>query len=279
MTEQTGNAVSFGSNKEAMNHILEEGQVHMNALFEYKSVIPNLIQVRGDSENKTDLYKQNLTVLDPQIQKMRSLEVLNDLIQETVSGFIGDMLQSETPTEEELTLLGRVLDVVLTLDYLKTWQAGLNNDFSMYRRAIQHVKKDYNMAEDEALRHFLINPNNIIKGLKQTLQKKCRGYERVMLCLAKQFADVFEANPEDHLQLRVSVLSIFLIDHMLSNADTVVKARKIIKFGKMGKLFKNYPRISLYKQLPFNVANYLKGCPNFSEIADNDTSGGLCAIL
>jgi hypothetical protein len=66
-----------------------------------------------------------------------------------------------------------LLDSGLLVDSLKTWQAGLNNDFSMYRRSISYVKKDYNMSDDEPLRNFLVTPGNIIKDFRKQLQVKC----------------------------------------------------------------------------------------------------------
>lgn len=263
-----------------MKHVIEEGQLHITMLYEYKSVISSLIQVKGDSENKKDLYKQNLAILNPQVQKMRALYTFNDLLQETIVSYTSNLLQqSEPPTEEQLDTVAKVLNVALSLDYLKTWQAGLNNDFSMYRRAIQHVKKDYNMSEDESLRHFLINPNNINAGVKNALQSNCAGYEKVMLHLIRFCTDTFDLDNENHLMLRVAVFSVFLIDPLLAEADMVGKAKKVIKFSKIGKTFKNNPRITLYNQLPFNVANYLKGCPNFNNISENDSAGTGCSIL
>lgn len=85
------------------------------------------------------------------------------------------MIKSDNLEEKTLTEFTKILDTVLILDYLKTWQAGLNNDFSMYRRAIQHVKKDYNMSDDEALRFFLVNTGNINKGVLKALQTNCAG--------------------------------------------------------------------------------------------------------
>lgn len=106
---------------------------------------------------------------------MRDLSSYYDMIVNATVGYMQNVIKNEQPpTEEQQKVLVQILDVFVVLDYLKTWQAGmncckfysfqgLNNDFSMYRRAIQHVKKDYNMSEDETLRFFLINTNNINK--------------------------------------------------------------------------------------------------------------------
>ncbi len=236
----------------------------MNAIFEYKSVIAQLVQVKGDSENKKELYKKNLTILFPQVQKMKDLSTFNELMTAAIVGYIQNILKAGPPKEQEQEVLLKVFDVVLTLDYLKTWQAGLNNDFSMYRRAIQHVRKDYNLNEDEDLRLFLINPNNINKGLKQALIDKCPQFEKVLARLIKYCADKFEKDNQNFQLLRVAVFSVYLIDGLLSDVDRLNKIKKVVKFARISKWFKSHPRVPLYKQLPFNVQNYLKGCPNFS---------------
>jgi hypothetical protein len=191
---------------DAIQSVIEQGKVHMENLFNYKSVINGLIQVKGDAENKKELYSKNLELLSPQVQKMRDLSTYTDTLMNTTVGYLSSMIKSEQPpTPEQLKTLVQVLDVFVILDYLKTWQAGLNNDFSMYRRAVQHVKKDYNMSEDENLRFFLINPNNINKGLKKALQEKVKGFEKVLVYLIKYCADEFEKDDQQSHYLRIAV--------------------------------------------------------------------------
>jgi len=48
----------------------------MNALFDYKSVVGALVQVKGDAENKKELYMKNLEVLDPQVERVRFFVIL-----------------------------------------------------------------------------------------------------------------------------------------------------------------------------------------------------------
>jgi len=266
------------SNENAMQNIVNVGQEHIQSLHGYKSSISGLVQVKGESENKKELYKENLEKLAPNIQKMRELAQFYELMLSTVVGYVENLLnQPDVPNQEQVTCLIEVLDTVIILDALKTWQMGLNNDFSMYRRAIQHVKKDYNMSEDEALRFFLITANNISKGLKNALQQKVNGYEKVLVYVIKCCADRFEAK-QDHQYLRVAVFCVSMIDSILSDPEKVNSIKKQIKMNKTQKLFLDHPRITLYKELPMNVANILKNCPNFTESAENDKGNG-CPLL
>jgi deoxyhypusine synthase len=129
------------------------------------------------------------------------------------------------------------------------------------------------MSEDEALRFFLITANNISKGLKNALQQKVNGYEKVLVYVIKCCADRFEQN-QDHQYLRVAVFCVSMIDSILGDAEKVAAIKKQIKLNKTQKLFIDYPRITLFKELPMNVANILKNCPNFTENAENEKGGG-----
>lgn len=263
---------------QAMERLVQDGKRHIEEIHGFKSAIGDLVQVKGDSENKKELYAKNLQLLDPNIQKMRSLSMYNDIMCQKMVGYVTHILKSQDgqPTKEQFETLLRVLDTVLILDYLKTWQAGLNNDFSMYRRAIQHVKKDYNMTEDETLRHFLISAHNMNKGLKKDLQDKVDGFEKVLVHVIKACCEHFEKNPQQHEYIRVAVFCVFLVDNTLANSDKLGNVKKHIKLGKTSKLFDNHPRVTMYKDLPMNVTNYLKGCPNFNETSQNDAKGFSC---
>ncbi|KAG2393106.1 hypothetical protein C9374_009683 [Naegleria lovaniensis] len=190
-TSQLGKAFKSDMNDlngvKAIERIITEGKRQIETIFGYKTAIGKLIQVRGDADNKKELYKQNLAILGPNIQIMRDLFQFNDVMRQHVVSFVNGFCKNNTtPNAEESKALIDVLDVVIILDYLKTWQAGLNNDFAMYRRAIQHVKKDYNMSEDETLRHFLVNPHNINKALKTSFTEDADGFEKVLSYLASE---------------------------------------------------------------------------------------------
>jgi hypothetical protein len=63
---------------------------------------------------------------------MRELAQYYELMLTTVVGYVENLLNSsEQPTAEQVTCMIDVLDTVVILDALKTWQMGLNNDFSM----------------------------------------------------------------------------------------------------------------------------------------------------
>ncbi|KAF0980707.1 hypothetical protein FDP41_013190 [Naegleria fowleri] len=281
-TSQLGKAFKNDMNElsgvKAIERIITEGKRQIETIFGYKTAIGKLIQVRGDADNKKELYKQNLAILGPNIQIMRDLFQFNDVMRQHVVSFVNGFCKNNTtPNAEESKALIDVLDVVIILDYLKTWQAGLNNDFAMYRRAIQHVKKDYNMSEDETLRHFLVNPHNINKALKTAFTEDADGFEKVLSYLASECNNRHEKEEKNEKYVRVAVCCIFLIDQLISDANKFNNMKKNMKFHKINKLFETNPKVSLHHELPLNVPNYLKSCPNFTKNADCDK--GVCTIL
>ncbi|KAL9643271.1 hypothetical protein ABK040_014727 [Willaertia magna] len=262
----------------AMERIIEEGKRQIQTIHAYKTAIGKLIQVRGDADNKKELYHQNLKILSPNIQVMRDLFQFNDIMKQHVVSFVNGFCKSNgLPGPEDCRALGDVLDVVIVLDYLKTWQAGLNNDFAMYRRAIQHVKKDYNMSEDETLRHFLVNPHIINKGLKSALSDDAEGFEKVLSFMAMDCHNKHEKEDKNEKFIRIIVCCIFLMDSLISDPTKFNNMKKNMKFSKVNKLLETNPKVTLYNELPLNVPNYMKSCPQFTKNADCDKGG--CIIL
>jgi len=177
--------------------------------------------------------------------------------------------------DKELIEIINALDAALTCDTLKTFQAGLNNDFSMYRRAVQIVKKDYNMSDDEPLRFFLISTGNIIKQLKADIHKQVPGYYKPLTQVVKFAASDFEKNNKNFQNIRVITLAIFLLDDDLVNHKVITHVKKHVKILKTQKLLEDNPRIEIYKGVPFNVESYIKKCLNFVSAKQG---GGLIGV-
>jgi len=250
-----------------LSHIVTDGQKHVVILHTYKSVIPELTQVKSDSENKKELYNENFSKLQPCIQKMRDVCNWNDQAQKELISYFQKLLE-KIDTEpladdlaEEIILS---LDTMLAVDYLKTWQAGLNNDFSMYRRAVQHVKKDYNMESDESLRTFLVTPNNIIRTLKKEVEKLKDTY-KIFVNVIKKSVEKYQKTPND-LYIRVIAFSLFLMDKEFLNPSNIGPIKKITKLKVVENLIEEHPKVSLYKDLTFNIENFKKISQTFLKI-------------
>jgi hypothetical protein len=145
----------------------------------------------------------------------------------------------------------------------------------MYRRAVQIVKKDYNMSDDEPLRFFLISTGNIIKQLKTDIHK-CTGYYKPLTHVVKYASTDFEKNPKNFKDIRVITLAVFLLDDDLINNKVIGYVKKHVKILKTQKMLEDNPKIEIYKGVPFNVETYIKKCLNFISAKQG---GGLLGIV
>jgi len=234
-----------------------EGRKLCKILHEYQSVIPKLIQVKGDDVDKDKLYNKNLELLDPQVQKMRDLFKFHEKMSTELISWFKSNVEKTSFSDKDLLEIVNALDAALTVDTLKTFQAGLNNDFSMYRRAVQIVKKDYNMSDDEPLRFFLISTGNIIKQLKTDIHK-CTGYYKPLTHVVKYASTDFEKNNKNYKDIRVITLAVFLLDDDLINNKVIGYVKKHVKILKTQKMLEDNPKIEIYKGVPFNVESYIK---------------------
>jgi len=216
-----------------------------------------------------------LELLDPQVQKMRDLfSFCEKMLAELVNWFKNNE-EKTSFQDKDLIEIVNALDAALTCDTLKTFQAGLNNDFSMYRRAVQIVKKDYNLSDDEPLRFFLISTGNIIKQLKTDIHK-CKGYYKPLAHVVKYASNDFEKNPKSYKNIRVITLAIFLLDEDLVNNKVISYVKKHVKILKTQKMLEDNPKIEIYKGVPFNVESYIKKCLNFISAKQG---GGLLGVV
>jgi len=363
-------------------------------IYSYKSVIPVLTQVKKGElspEKELELYKENYEKLYPQVQKMREVYLWFETILETLKEKLNSVkFQEEECKEEDLSQLTEILDSILVVDFLKAFQAGFNNDFSMYRRIVLQVKEDYDMVEDESLRGFLVNSNNMMKTMRKQFDS-LPNFHLLAVALIKYCTDKFEqtdangsssrrnrsnstiqqqqqqeqqGSSSGHIvtqvnlvsgmptsasvgdiagtansatsdgntttnstvnstadstttatsststitlkndaiikantinsnsttttittnsttstsnnnsstfiagndkYLRVIVLCIYFLDGVLLKPEIYNELKKKIKLSKTQKLFKEHPKINLYRELPFNVQNFIKNCGNFQK--------------
>eukprot|EP00761_Pharyngomonas_kirbyi_P014698 gb/GECH01014728.1/.p1 GENE.gb/GECH01014728.1/~~gb/GECH01014728.1/.p1 ORF type:complete len:256 (+),score=56.43 gb/GECH01014728.1/:1-768(+) len=248
--------------------ILEEGNELVDVIFNYKTDHSQLEQVKPGMTNKQAVYDQNLELLEPQVEKMRHLYKFYNEMLEQMSSWIKDESQSDFD-DDTLQKLAEVLDMVLCLDYVKTWQAGLNNDYSLYRRA----KTDQDLSSEEPLRMFLIYPSNIIKGFREQIEK-VDGYEKVIGQAIRYSYLKFREKPEDKF-IRVAAFGIYLLEPILDDNARYSSVKRLVKPKSLLHGLQNNNNVNLYGKLSFNVSIFLKNCPRFKERAHQRS----CTIL
>lgn len=239
-------------------------------LHRYKNISKDLPQVKADCEDKVAAYSQHLTVLEPSINRLRELLAFYDKTLAFLSSYYSQLVQDaargkEIP-DEKMIFLMKSLELMLRLDYLKTWQAALNNDFSCYKRAVQHVRKDYSVEDDKDLWFFLVNPSNINKGIKEEFEKKMPGFEVLIGHLMNWCMSQFDVASSDLLPLRTLMFSVFLIDAQLAIPEKSSRVKRIVKLHKVGRVFRDTPIMVVSPSTPelkFDATVFLRKCPNF----------------
>lgn len=240
-------------------------------LYSYQGAIPSLKKVTEDS-NKTEVYRQNLEILEPNINKMRNLytfyrDQLVPSTRQTIEQSKPQMEQDPNNTAQA-PVLSKLLDLVLRLDYMKTWQSQLNNDYSMYRRAMQLVRANNDASAENDLRTFFVMPSSVIIGIRTEVER-VEGYEMVLAGVINWTCDQIEAGQgsKDEL-LRGLVFSAYLLENLMDNEERMGRLKRRTKLSRMHRLLTANPSINLHQQLTFDTSVFLKkNCAKFLEKA------------
>lgn len=267
-----------------MEQIAAQGIEYVVMLNTYQGAIQNLKKVTEES-NKADVYKQNVEILEPNIIKMRNLfnYYQNELLPQTRKLFeqVGPQMEQDPNFSAQAPLLAQVMDAVLRLDYMKTWQSQLNNDYSMYRRAQQLVRATMDAASENDLRTFFVTPSSVIIGVRTEITR-VDGYENVLAGFINWAVGQLDAGNTDKEStqqlLRSLVFSIYLLEPIVDDIGRFDRWKRRIRLAAINRVLTANPSVPLYEQLLFDTAAFLKkSCPKFLEQLVLD--GKKCIIL
>ena len=157
-----------------------------SVLYTYRSIARALPTVSGDESQKKRMYSASFEVLDPAMDRVKQLiyfkeraitkwtTSLSHLIRaEVKQRSAGKDVVHEIPCEALHVQMLLTLDVLAVLDALKDTKAGLNNDFSTYKRAFQHVQADLGpLAEQKTTENNMLQPilashGSLLSALRQ----------------------------------------------------------------------------------------------------------------
>ncbi|OQR96397.1 p53 inducible protein [Achlya hypogyna] len=223
-------------------------------------------------------HAQVFRVLRPQ---MRQLKVLSDFCYETtvlLSSNVQKLTTQDACTrvvpDVLLAAFILVLDVLLKLNHLADIKAGLRNDFSVYKRACQHVRDDAAAAEVQVLQEFLGSTTHpkgfIFNSLRHNLHNVKRhvlaapqphtSFEGVLCLLLKHALRRLEKKlclVEDKFSyLRVLPYVLLVLDKDGQGRANTFKGSKA-KLDAVGKLLRRYPVVPLFADLTLAPAALL----------------------
>lgn len=174
----------------------------------------------------------------------------------------------------------KLIDILLKLDCLKDMKASLNNDFARFKRAIRAAANDVapRMAALESLQkelqQFINNqdPKKAKMWIYTTLRgeiKRVIGHEEVLVEVLEQATyslenHIYTTPDEKFRYMRVIPYLLMLIDGDAEDIKSVnVFKGKLFKIGPVQKLFKEYPVIPLYGDMPITTYFILSKAPHF----------------
>eukprot|EP00316_Scyphosphaera_apsteinii_P002202 CAMPEP_0119338162 /NCGR_PEP_ID=MMETSP1333-20130426/95505_1 /TAXON_ID=418940 /ORGANISM="Scyphosphaera apsteinii, Strain RCC1455" /LENGTH=286 /DNA_ID=CAMNT_0007349377 /DNA_START=30 /DNA_END=886 /DNA_ORIENTATION=+ len=213
-----------------LEQIEQQGNELCSTLYTYRSIARALPTVTGDDAHKRAMYSASFEVLHPYITRVKTLMFFKDDVIQKFCINLMLLVRSEgrkkaddgrVPCEGLMMQLISVLDVVVVLDSLKDTKACLNNDFSTYKRAFQHVRADVANAdqitqENNLLQPFLAHKEKLLFEMKQAVHK-VPGYDDVLAAMANLTLEYLEQGwymlpKEKHRLLRGSAYLVWLLD-------------------------------------------------------------------
>ncbi|KAJ3036755.1 Cytoplasmic FMR1-interacting protein 2 [Rhizophlyctis rosea] len=255
-----------------LNELLKEGQALLPILYSYRSTGRAIPQVQQDQTNKGEMYIRMYTVLRPLVARMRSFMEFRDRavarVVDVLTSLIPEIRDKDYfPTAQFLEALARVLDMFVMLDTIKNTKGSMNNDFSMYKRALPNLPSDM-VHEDETQMHnqlyfFLAQHDQFSAALKKSLNNLHTSYEDIIVDLLTLCADRLEKGvwtvPETKwMYLKAMAFGLYVLDG--EGEDHDITKRKKLKIDRFGKIFKQYPVVPLFGDMPIQLSSiYGKG--------------------
>ena len=281
-----GYALQFAEECKGMSEleaIEKRGADLVSMLYTYRSLARALPPVSGDEAHKKAMYAASYEVMHPYIERVKQLMYFRD---EVVSKWCSNLQlvvrveakkkadPSAIPCEGLLVQLLRVLDVLVVLDNLKDTKACLNNDFSTYKRAVQHCRSDIRDAEsvtqaNALLGPFLASKESMLSALKNAVFK-LPGADDTLTTMANTCIDCLEQGlyvlpAEKHRLLRGAAYTLWLLDGAPLGDRGGANAFKKINKARFGKFMKRSPVLPLYGDMHANLQHVLERCPNFGK--------------
>ncbi|KAH9268339.1 hypothetical protein BASA84_000253 [Batrachochytrium salamandrivorans] len=136
-----------------MQEVLAEGRQLIYTLYSFRSCGRAIPPVQAhDQGSKEHLYRRTYEILRPEIGRMIQLMTFRDkfiaVFTDTLASIIPDIRDREFfPSEAYLLMIANVLDLVVSLDSMKNMKGSMNNDLSMYKRAMSNFPKEQSESE------------------------------------------------------------------------------------------------------------------------------------
>ncbi|KAI8914667.1 cytoplasmic fragile-X interacting family-domain-containing protein [Gorgonomyces haynaldii] len=260
-----------------LNLILLEGRELVYSMYAFRSCGKAIPQVQSqDQTNKEQLYRISFQILRPEIGRMFQLMHFRDkfiqTLTETMTGVIADVRDREIfPSETFLLTLAHCFDLTVSIDAMKNFKGAMNNDLSMYKRAISFFPKEQSEQEQmqlPTLAFFIATQDQFAMDVKKAFATLNNVAEDVVMDMMNTLMDSIEQhnhlNPDErHQYLRALAFATSLIDGDTEERD--ITKRKHLKLDRLGKLFKSFPIVPLYGDISILLSTILGKMPHLQQ--------------
>ncbi|TPX72953.1 hypothetical protein SpCBS45565_g00163 [Spizellomyces sp. 'palustris'] len=259
-----------------MNALLEEGQKLLASLYSYRSCSRAIPQVQSNEQaNRLEIYQRTYEVLQPEVDKMQKFMSFRDAATAGVTDVLAEMVpeirdRDFFPSADFLETCAQVLDMFVVMDAMKNIKGSMNNDFSMYRRAVQSANR--NVSEDETIMQhklysFLANQDQYSSELKNSLSKLSSTHEDIITDMIENCADRIESGQyllpkTKYMYYRAISFGLYLLDKEGEEHD--ITRRKKFKLDRFGKILKACPVVPLFADQYVSLSTIYSKAPHLS---------------
>ncbi|OAJ36290.1 hypothetical protein BDEG_20482 [Batrachochytrium dendrobatidis JEL423] len=205
---------------------------------------------------------------------------------EALASIIPDIRDREFfPSEAYLLMVAHVLDMVVSLDSMKNMKGSMNNDLSMYKRAISNFPKEQSESELmllPKLAFFVAQQDQFATDVKKALATMSNTYEDIFhdminICVDHVDSQHYLTPLTKHVYLRAMAFAVSLLDGDTDDRDFT--KRKRFKIDKLGKLFKATPYVTLFGDIVTSLPSIYAKAPHLTnakwESPEADEAGNI----
>ncbi|KAJ3209046.1 Cytoplasmic FMR1-interacting protein 2 [Dinochytrium kinnereticum] len=237
-----------------------------------------------DPQKRQELNIKIYELLRVEVEKMIDFMTFRDaavvLVTDVFAGMEFEMGSYEVaPSSAFFELLAETLDMFVVMDAMKNIKGSMNNDFSLFKRTMPSLPKEY-FVEDQTVQYhrlylFLGQQDQFATELKKSLQEKCKHADDILtgfLAFGAEFLEKrsFQLPTARHVLVRSLAFGIYLLDEMGEEKD--INKRKRLKLERFGKIFRATPVVPLLGDMPLLVSNVFGKAKNLNA-AKWDVSG------
>lgn len=258
-------------------NIIEKGEEIIRFAYSYRSISTSIPNKTFESSDQEKEFQEEIhKIFQPKLRKVTEIKEYSEkAIAFIVENSFRTCFELDNCAQQEILLIIRAIDVLMSINYLITNKASIINDYTRYKREnVKYVTKfqGEGMGKLNELQMFLSSANFIAQSLRDKLQENTN-YVTMLTNMCSFLLDLLESNrfflPERILSFkRVAIYTVFFADSATFN---VFKSKKII--GQLKKLVHRNPFLALFMDCNLSVKQVFRQCINARSLKESEWFG------